>query len=133
MTLEEDLSLIVRTFLVGLAASLLAGCDRQSAPAPQDGAATNAAAAQPVAGAGLDRSKRGQAMPDTVFKDAEGEDVTLSEFRGSPLLVNLWATWCAPCVKELPTLDRLAAGKGVRVIAISQDSAAQDKVRAFLA
>ena len=36
-------------------------------------------------------------------------DISLAEFQGVPVLVNLWATWCAPCVKELPTLDRLAA------------------------
>ena len=50
------------------------------------------------------------------------------------MLVNLWATWCAPCVKELPTLDTLADRPGAPlVMALSQDLAAQDKVRAFLA
>ena len=49
----------------------------------------------------------------------------LSAFRGRPVLVNLWATWCGPCVVEMPSLDRLAAAQpddGLQVIAISQDS-----------
>jgi thiol-disulfide isomerase/thioredoxin len=53
------------------------------------------------------------------------------------VLVNLWATWCAPCVKELPTLDKLAAAHRddgqLGVIAVSQDSGPQASVEAFLA
>jgi thiol-disulfide isomerase/thioredoxin len=50
------------------------------------------------------------------------------------VLVNLWATWCAPCVKELPTLDRLAQQSGgkLRVVTISQDNAPRGSVSAFL-
>ena len=49
-------------------------------------------------------------------------------------MLNLWATWCAPCVKELPTLDRLAAAqKGLTVLAVSQDSGPHASVEAFLA
>jgi thiol-disulfide isomerase/thioredoxin len=55
---------------------------------------------------------------------------------GTPTLVNLWATWCAPCVKELPTIDRLAkehdALGDLAVMAISQDSAPHASVEAFL-
>jgi thiol-disulfide isomerase/thioredoxin len=55
---------------------------------------------------------------------------------GTPTLVNLWATWCAPCVKELPTIDRLAkehyALGDLGVMAISQDSAPHASVEAFL-
>ncbi|MEO5972015.1 MAG: TlpA disulfide reductase family protein, partial [Sphingomicrobium sp.] len=54
-----------------------------------------------------------------------------------PVLVNLWATWCAPCVKELPTLDKLAHSHDVDgrlgVIAVSQDRAPHGSVKAFLA
>ena len=74
-------------------------------------------------------------MPAITIKDGDGEETSLSAVAGGkPLLVNLWATWCAPCVKELPTLDTLADRAGApQVVAVSQDTAAADKVRAFLA
>jgi thiol-disulfide isomerase/thioredoxin len=84
---------------------------------------------------GVDRSHRGKPAPDVSFKDPDGEETSLAEFSGKPVLVNLWATWCAPCVKELPTLDRLkgAQGKnGLQVVAISQDNAPHASVVAFL-
>ena len=85
---------------------------------------------------GVDRSQKGQAAPDTNFKDPDGGDISLADFKGTPVLVNLWATWCAPCVKELPTLDRLAASYArdgeLGVIAISQDIGPQHSVTAFL-
>ena len=60
----------------------------------------------------------------------------LADFHGTPVLVNLWASWCAPCVKELPTLDKLAQSHDVDgelgVIAVSQDSGPQPSVVAFL-
>ncbi len=117
-----------------LLASALCGCDRQSPANGQQGEAAGAnvlagvaPAAVPDAGeaaAQVDTSQRGSAMPREGFKDAVGKPVTLAAFKGQPLLVNLWATWCGPCVKEMPSLDRLAArarGK-LRVVTISQDS-----------
>jgi thiol-disulfide isomerase/thioredoxin len=62
--------------------------------------------------------------PATVFKDAGEKDKTLKDFAGKVLLVNFWATWCAPCVKEMPALDRLNAklgGKDFEVIAVNQE------------
>jgi thiol-disulfide isomerase/thioredoxin len=56
--------------------------------------------------------------------DAEGRDVVLDSFRGKVLILNLWAPWCAPCLKEMPSLDRLAASLPAdkfAVVAISQD------------
>lgn len=74
-------------------------------------------------------------MPDFVFADAQGKDVTLARFAGKPVLVNLWATWCAPCVAEMPQLDALAAAYAGRmhVLTISQDSQGADKVVPFFA
>ena len=63
-------------------------------------------------------------VPETRFLDADGKEVTLADFNGRVLLVNFWATWCAPCVAELPSLDRLQAEMGVRdftVLAVNED------------
>ncbi len=62
--------------------------------------------------------------PQTPFLLGDGQEVTLADFRGNVMLVNFWATWCAPCVRELPSLDRLQArlgGAGLLVLAINQD------------
>jgi thiol-disulfide isomerase/thioredoxin len=124
----------VRVILLFLALLTAAGCDRQK-PEPQQGEA----AATPVAGVkrGVDRSHKGEAVPNTVFHDPDGEDISLTEFRGVPVLVNLWASWCAPCIKELPTLGKLEEAQALDgqlgVIAISQDMAPKASVDAFLA
>ena len=113
--------------VLGLA---LAGCDRQKASAPQGEApAANAGAGAAAPGeeayptGRLDRSHQGQSAPDMAFEDGEGQPVRLSAFRGRPLLVNLWATWCGPCVIEMPSLDALAARQGanLHILTISQD------------
>lgn len=63
-------------------------------------------------------------MPAIAFEDPNGSMTRLSDFRGKPLLVNLWATWCGPCVAEMPTLDTLAGREAERlqVIVVSQDN-----------
>ena len=83
---------------------------------------------------GPDRTQRGKAAPTAAFRDPEGEEVSIADFKGKPVLVNLWASWCAPCVKELPTLEALAtsSGKTLQVIAVSQDMAPRGSVEAFL-
>ncbi len=79
------------------------------------------------------------AAPQTpaAFDDAAGKSVQLSAFKGQVVVLNLWATWCAPCVKEMPTLARLQAdfaGRPVKVLAVSTDSDGQiDKAKAFIA
>ena len=65
-----------------------------------------------------------QPTPEISFQDAGGNTVTLADFAGDVVLVNLWATWCAPCVHEMPTLDRLQAAfaeDGLTVAAVSID------------
>ncbi len=114
---------------------LAAGCDRETGgsaqPAPSEAGAGTAESAQP--GRGIDRSHKGSAMPAMTFADPAGRRLALAATRGRPVLVNLWATWCAPCVKELPTLQALAAAGKVRVLTISQDSGDPAAVGRFLA
>jgi thiol-disulfide isomerase/thioredoxin len=76
-----------------------------------------------------------QRLPDLAFEDAEGKPKKLSDWRGKTLLVNLWATWCVPCRKEMPALDALQAklgGKDFEVVAINIDKGGSDKAAAFL-
>jgi len=107
-----------------------AGCHKQEPKAPQPAPA----AATPTAEASskVDRSNAGKAMPETGFTDMAGQPVKLTDFKGEPLLLNLWATWCVPCVRELPQLD-VIAGQGLTVIAVSQDLEGASKVTPFLA
>jgi thiol-disulfide isomerase/thioredoxin len=107
----------------------LAACQKHE-PQPANQVAP-AAEAGPVKG--VDYSHKGKSAPDVTFNDPDGEQASLAEFKGRPVLVNLWATWCAPCVKELPTLDTLSQSTGtVEVVAISQDSGPHASVVAFL-
>ena len=74
-------------------------------------------------------------LPDLAFEDADGKPRKLSDWRGRTVLVNLWATWCVPCRKEMPALDRLQAklgGKNFDVVAINIDTRDPEKPRSFL-
>lgn len=107
--------------LAVLVAGSIAGCDREKREPEQAPAAAEGQAPHFVYQ--LDRSHKGEAAPDAAFRGPDDAAVTLAEFRGRPLLVNLWATWCAPCVAEMPTLDALAAESAGRmaVVAVAQD------------
>jgi thiol-disulfide isomerase/thioredoxin len=108
--------------ITALALSLMVGaCDRQSGQQAQG---------EPAAG--ISRGHKGSELPDFTFKDAAGHEVQLAQLKGKPLLINLWATWCAPCIAELPALDRLAARGSIKVLTVSQDMAQLEKVAPFL-
>jgi thiol-disulfide isomerase/thioredoxin len=82
--------------------------------------------------AALQLEKSPKTAPDVAFTDANGTRHALSTFRGRFVLVNLWATWCAPCVAELPALARLSVfAPGLQVIPVNMDRGTVDPV-AFL-
>jgi thiol-disulfide isomerase/thioredoxin len=105
------------------------------------------ALAKPAATAGLTGLNRGAMAkldiladpvpaPSVQFLADGGKVMRLSDFRGRAVVLNLWATWCAPCVKEMPTLaalQRSEAGKPIAVVPVSMDSASEsDKAKAFM-
>ena len=75
--------------------------------------------------------------PSVLFVGAAAKPMRLSDFRGRAVVLNIWATWCAPCVKEMPTLAALQteeAGKPILVVPVSMDTSAEtDKAQAFIA
>jgi thiol-disulfide isomerase/thioredoxin len=74
-------------------------------------------------------------LPDLAFDDADGKPRKLSDWRGRTVLVNLWATWCVPCRREMPALDALQAklgGPDFEVVAVNIDTRDADKPRAWL-
>ncbi|WEX79000.1 redoxin family protein [Sinorhizobium numidicum] len=75
-------------------------------------------------------------VPEVQFTDGEGRPRTLADFRGKIVLLNVWATWCLPCRKEMPTLDRLDAALGghdFEVVALSIDRQGAEAVKTFYA
>ncbi|MGH8078293.1 MAG: TlpA family protein disulfide reductase [Lysobacter sp.] len=93
-----------------------------------------ASASAPEPPAGLAIAKRGQSMPNLVLPTPDGDAIALpAAYAGRPLLINLWASWCGPCIKEMPELDRFArqqTANGTQVVGIALDEA--DAVQAFL-
>lgn len=76
------------------------------------------------------------AVPDLAFQDRDGLPLTLADFRGKTVLLNIWATWCIPCREEMPALDRLQAGLGgdaFQVVALSIDRGGTQAVQRFYA
>jgi thiol-disulfide isomerase/thioredoxin len=74
-------------------------------------------------------------IPNLAFKDAAGKPLKLADFHGRTVLLNLWATWCVPCRKEMPTLDALEAklgGPDFQVVAVNIDTRDPDKPKRFL-
>jgi thiol-disulfide isomerase/thioredoxin len=79
--------------------------------------------------------KEPEPLPEFSFQDGTGRERTLADWRGKVVLLNLWATWCAPCRKEMPALDRLQAELGsdrFEVVAVSVDRTGLVGARKFL-
>jgi thiol-disulfide isomerase/thioredoxin len=78
--------------------------------------------------------KEREALPDIAFLDADGKSVSLKDWRGKTVLLNLWATWCAPCREEMPALQRLEKALGsdtFQVVAVAIDKAGLEGARRF--
>ncbi len=115
------------------AIALLAGaCDRQSAEPAQQQENSAEANAEELTGT-LDRTHAGAALPEVTVTDPAGTTLNLAEASGKPMLLNLWATWCAPCVVEMPMLDAIAGEMGdrLRVVTVSEDMKGAEVVVPF--
>ncbi|MFA9201906.1 MAG: TlpA family protein disulfide reductase [Cypionkella sp.] len=111
-----------------LSAALVGGCDREPPAARQEQPAGTLTGE-------IDRSQAGTPLPAFTLAHPGGKRLDSAELAGKPVLLNLWATWCAPCVEEMPLLDELAdeyRGK-LQVIAASQDLQGAEKVSPFFA
>lgn len=84
--------------------------------------------------AGFSMASQPRPAPAAEFRNAGGKRLTLADFRGRVVLLNIWATWCGPCRSEMPSLDRLQAmhqGDGLAVLAVSVDDGGSLAVRRF--
>jgi thiol-disulfide isomerase/thioredoxin len=123
--------------LIGVAAVVyITAQSSTKPPAPIGGAKAPAVAAHSVA-AKLEHPSDGALPPDYTFHDSTGKALKIADFKGKVVVMNLWATWCAPCKIEMPQLAKLQAdyaGKPVQVVAISIDKPeALAEAKAFIA
>jgi thiol-disulfide isomerase/thioredoxin len=80
-------------------------------------------------------AKEPEPMPDLVFNGPDGKRMTLADFKGKTVLLNIWATWCVPCRQEMPALDRLQKAAGsdkFEVVAVNVDTSRLDRPKTFL-
>jgi len=85
--------------------------------------------------AALNVAKAPLKVPNLAFADASGKPLTLADWRGKTVLLNLWATWCVPCRQEMPTLDALEGklgGPNFQVVALNIDTRDPEKAKTFL-
>lgn len=139
----------LRALMILLLTTGVAACDK-SKQAPEQANAVSSSEVAPTSGEvngraadkkggfdyRIDRSKAGTPAPDIAFRDPQGKETSLKAFAGRPMLVNLWATWCTPCVAEMPTLDRIAGTQGatgLAVLTVSQDNQGEKAVTPFFA
>ena len=110
-----------------------AGADPACKPAVETARRMAPFARGEVAAVGVSQTPK--TLPSLAFKDASGADKTLADWRGRTVLLNLWATWCVPCRKEMPALDALQArlgGADFEVVSINIDTRDVEKPRTWL-
>lgn len=125
-----------RSSIIGASVAMAGICVAAMALAvwglPESGDDTRFAGAIDYPGFSIHESP--QAVPDFTFADVDGRSLSLSTFEGKVILVNLWATWCPPCVEEMPALDSLQAelgGDDFQVVALSIDREGSEAVVPF--
>ena len=131
-----------RLFSVTLAPALglallalpLAGCDRESGTKAQP-QAENKATAAPAKQGPVSRQFAGEVLPAFTATDPAGKTLDLAGLKGQPVMLNLWATWCAPCKAEMPVLDAIAGANAakLRVVTVSQDMKGKELVVPYFA
>ncbi len=139
IALELFVTSVMRTILLAATILSLSACDRTSNQAEQeldqDEGSIDGETIESEGGlvGKLDISLRGTEMVETPFQAPDGSTVQLSNFIGKPVLVNIWATWCAPCIVEMPMLDELAIREKdrLKVLVVSQDIQGAEKVDPF--
>lgn len=118
MTGKRSFAITMRVPVMSLALAMAAAGAARAAPPPD----------------ALQVHPEPRAVPALEFVDGAGDTRALADFRGRVVVLNVWATWCAPCREEMPTLDALQAALGgsrLEVVALSVDREGADAVRAF--
>jgi len=116
----------------------IAGAARNQESAACPGAAAVSARLDPLVKgevAALNLAAQPQPMPALSFLTPDGKPTSLADFRGRTVLLNLWATWCIPCRKEMPALNELQkalGGKDLEVVAVNIDTRNPDRIASFL-
>jgi thiol-disulfide isomerase/thioredoxin len=149
---KRRLAVMLGGTVAGLAVGLAAAAGVYGIAASMRNPATSAASGPAACTATLERAKRAApfakgevaavavaskpvAVPNLAFKDADGVQKTLADWRGKTVLLNLWATWCVPCREEMPALDALQdklGGPDFQVVAVNIDTRDPDKPLAWL-
>ena len=98
------------------------------------GIPTNATA-DPFEQMGVARPRTSKPAPDFILHDLHGKKVSLNQFKGKPILINFWATWCGPCKEELPSMQRLhddsKSNGDIQILAISIDRSNIEKIHQY--